>query len=131
MEQYLNLDFHKALHLIRINGLGSFEAEKAALGYTHCDVASWLTGTWSLPDNIVQPLVYHHEPEEAAASEDAVMICHIADAICNAPSEAALGGMMDGLARKAAAAGLDAPDLEQVIKDMQAELENAAMFIER
>jgi hypothetical protein len=38
---------------------------------------------------------------------------------------------MEGLARKAEAAGLGARDLEQVIEDMQAELENAALFIEK
>ncbi|MDR0330772.1 MAG: HDOD domain-containing protein [Chitinispirillales bacterium] len=133
MEQYLNLDFHKALHHARMNGMSSFEAEKEVLGYTHCDVASWLTGTWSLPDEIEQPLVCHHEPEDATICADAVMICHAADILSkiDADSPAAAEAAVAELDPKAKMLGLDARDLADVIGEIPAEMERASMLIKR
>jgi len=84
MEQYLHTDFHKALLHARVHRISGFEAEKYVLGYTHNDVASWLTTSWSLPDEILQPLVHHHEPALAQSCGDSVMLCHIADILSHA-----------------------------------------------
>ncbi|MCL2183204.1 MAG: HDOD domain-containing protein [Chitinispirillia bacterium] len=133
MEQYLNQDFHKALNHARVNGLPSFEAEREILGYTHCDVASWLTGTWSLPDEIDQPMVCHHEPEEATICVDSVMICHIADILSkvNEADEAAVREAAASLEQKARTLGLSVRDLTDTVADIPAEMERASMFIGR
>jgi HD-like signal output (HDOD) protein len=133
MEQYLNTDFHKALYHARVNGTSSFEAEKEVLGYTHCDVASWLTGTWSLPDEIEQPLVCHHEPEEATICADAVMLCHIANAMSkiNAENANEPDDSLKALESNAKLLGLDAVDLSDVITEIPAELERSSVFIKR
>jgi HD-like signal output (HDOD) protein len=77
MEEYLHRDFHIALTYARDNGLDFFTAERSLLGYTHCDVAQWLTRGWALPEAIRLPLVYHHEP---AAYRDAATRSHNASA---------------------------------------------------
>ncbi|MDR2578955.1 MAG: HDOD domain-containing protein [Chitinispirillales bacterium] len=132
MEQYLNQDLNRALRHAGANGVSVFEAEKNVLGYTHCDVASWLTGSWSLPDEIVQPLVYHHEPEEAAICADSVVACHIADILSKietgAESEAA-GQAIETLAPKADVLGLSAKDLWEILNEVPAEMERASLFI--
>jgi HD-like signal output (HDOD) protein len=131
MEQYLNQDFHKALHHARLHNLSSFEAERDVLGYTHCDVASWLTGSWSLPDEIEQPLVCHHEPEEATICVDSVMICHIADVLSklNDKDEAAVLETTTALEQKARMLGLSARDLADTAAEISAEMERASLFI--
>jgi HD-like signal output (HDOD) protein len=131
MEQYLNADFHRALHHARDCGLTDFEAERDVLGYTHCDVASWLTGSWALPDEIEQPLVCHHEPEEALVCADSVMICHIADILSKIDlgDEEQARAAVAALAEKAGTLGLSARDLAETIEELPAELERASLFI--
>jgi HD-like signal output (HDOD) protein len=129
MEQYLNADFHKALHHAKERGIPTFDAEREVLGYTHCDVASWLTGSWALPDEIEQPIVCHHEPQAAQVCPDAVMICHIADALSAAADGEEAHKAADGLTEKAATLGLSARDLSDVIEEIPAEMERASLFI--
>jgi len=133
MEQYLNTDFHKALYHARANGIPIFEAEKEVLGYTHCDVASWLTGTWSLPDEIEQPMICHHEPEEAVICADAVLICHIANIMSkiDTENEAAAEEAVRELEPKAKQLGLYARDLSDVIAELPGEMERSSMFIKK
>jgi len=133
MEQYLNQDFHRALHHARLHGLSSFEAERDMLGYTHCDVASWLTGSWSLPDEIEQPLICHHEPEEATICADSVMICHLADILSkvNEKDEAAVQEAATALEQKARMLGLSVRDLMETMGDIQGEMDRASLFIGR
>jgi len=129
MEQYLAADFNKALRHADANGVSIFEAEKSVLGYTHCDVASWLIGSWSLPDEIEQPLVYHHEPEEAATCADAVMTCHIADILSKIDEGEAPEGMIADLEQKVATLGLSVRDLTDVMEEIPGEMERASLFI--
>jgi len=133
MEQYLNKDFHMALYHAQARGIQIFDAEREVLGYTHCDVASWLTGTWSLPEEIEQPLVCHHEPEEATICADAVWVCHIANImskIDTAGNEAA-EDVLKELEPKAKQLGLYARDLADVLGDVDGEMERSAMFINK
>ncbi|MDR2693670.1 MAG: HDOD domain-containing protein [Chitinispirillales bacterium] len=133
MEQYLNTDFHKALYHARANNIPVFEAEKEILGYTHCDVASWLTGTWSLPEEIEQPLVCHHEPEEATICVDAVLICHIANIMSkiNTENETETGDALRELEPKAKPLGLYSGDLSDVVAEIPEEMERASIFIKK
>jgi HD-like signal output (HDOD) protein len=131
MEQYLNFDLNKALRHAGANDISFFEAEKSVLGYTHCDVASWLTGSWSLPDEIVQPLVYHHEPEEAVICADSVMACHIADILSKVDigSETEVEETVEVLEFKARVLGLSSKDLREILNEVPSELERGSLFI--
>lgn len=133
MEQYLNADFRKALHHARLHNLTAFEAEREILGYTHCDVASWLTGTWSLPDEIEQPLVCHHEPDEATICADSVMICHIADILSKVDerNQAAAQEAVAAVEQNARMLGLSARDLSETLTEITAEIASASAFIGR
>jgi len=82
MEQYLHDDFHKALRFAKSNKMSLFEAEKESLGYTHTEVAGWLTSKWELPANLVAPLVFHHRPSKAKDCADMATLCHYADFLC-------------------------------------------------
>ncbi len=82
MEQYLHDDFHQALdHAVR-DGIPLFESEMKRLGYSHSDVAEWLTESWSLPLEIRLSLIHHHDPGNSDQCRDLVSLCHIADWLC-------------------------------------------------
>jgi len=82
MEQYLHDDLHRAIGFGMEHGVSYYEAEKQLLGYTHADVADWLTSGWSLPVELQAPLVGHHAPEAAQQCQDAIYLCHCADFLC-------------------------------------------------
>jgi len=82
MEQYLHEDFHKALIYATNNNVSMYEAEKKKLGYTHTDIAEYLTETWNLPTEIRLSLIYHHTPSEATQCNDIVALCHVSDWLC-------------------------------------------------
>lgn len=82
MEQYLHDDFHKALKHAKQKKLPLFEAEKETLGYTHTDVAQWLTASWQLPSQISLPIIRHHDPASVTDHADIVALCHYADYLC-------------------------------------------------
>jgi HD-like signal output (HDOD) protein len=82
MEQYLHDDFHKALKYAKHKNLPLYEAEKESIGYTHTDVAQWLTATWQLPQVLQAPLMYHHDPHAKTDQADIVALCHYADYLC-------------------------------------------------
>ncbi|MBD3345544.1 MAG: HDOD domain-containing protein [Chitinivibrionales bacterium] len=82
MEQYFHEDFHKALTLAQEKNISFFDAEKEALGFTHVDIAGWLTEDWNLPQELLLPLIHHHAPAESQEYSDIVALCHYADWLC-------------------------------------------------
>jgi HD-like signal output (HDOD) protein len=82
MEQYMHDDFRNALIHAQKHRKPAFEAEQELLGYTHTEVADWLTSGWELPLELHAPLVYHHSPGAVTQCADAVSLCHYADYLC-------------------------------------------------
>jgi HD-like signal output (HDOD) protein len=82
MEQYLHDEFRSALSHAVKKSVPLYEAERAVLGYSHTEVADWLTAGWDLPAELHAPLVYHHNPSEISQCADAVALCHYADFLC-------------------------------------------------
>lgn len=66
-----------------------FEAETDVLGTTHAHVGAYLLGLWGLPDNTVEAVALHHEPNSVALTSFAPLIAvHAANAL--------LHGAVDG-----------------------------------
>lgn len=82
MEQYLHDDFQKALAISVEENCTLYEAEIKVFGFSHCEVAEWLTQSWSLPFDIQLPMIYHHTPQDALQCQEIVLLCHLADIIC-------------------------------------------------
>ena len=82
MEQYLHDDFHQALEYAAQQKKPIYQAEKEILGYTHTDIAEWLTESWCLPSEIQLSLIHHHVPENALQCRDIISLCHLADWLC-------------------------------------------------
>lgn len=82
MEQYLHEEFHQALDYALLNRFPIFEAENSQLGYSHTDIAEWLTESWSLPAEIRLSLIHHHNPAGSIQSQDIITLIHLADWLC-------------------------------------------------
>jgi HD-like signal output (HDOD) protein len=82
MEQYMHQEFHNALQLARHKKIPLFQAESQILGFNHTEVAEWLTNSWSLPNEIQLPLVYHHSLAAIPQYQDIINLCHLSDWLC-------------------------------------------------
>jgi HD-like signal output (HDOD) protein len=74
----------------------SFErAEREILGIDHSEVGALLMKEWHFPDNLVEPVLYHHDPDNAPQEHRLVTdYVHIASNLC---LECGIGSGIDGL----------------------------------
>jgi putative nucleotidyltransferase with HDIG domain len=61
----------------------SFEiAEKQVLGTDHAEIGARILSHWSLPDDLVHAVQWHHDPDAAAESRRTTDIVHVANVLC-------------------------------------------------
>jgi len=66
-------------NLVIKNEIIFYEAEKEVLGITHDEMGSWLAESWNLPNALIEPIQFHHEPARATQAKEATYIVHLAD----------------------------------------------------
>ncbi len=59
------------------------EVEKATFGYDHAELGAALLKEWGLPDALVEPVRYHHIPEQANKFATESNVLHLANAVAN------------------------------------------------
>lgn len=71
-----------------LNVLNAFEKEKSlpdiekeCFDFTHAEIGRWLAEKWSLPDTVLDTVLYHHTPSLARNNLKHVAVVHIADYI--------------------------------------------------
>ncbi len=76
---------HKAImHTIEPDvDLELFQSEREIIGFDHSQVGGKLAEQWQLPKNLVECVMYHHEPEQAQEFPDEVLLIYIANKIAN------------------------------------------------
>lgn len=73
----------------------SFEiAERSILGIDHAEIGAELLKTWNIPEQIVDVVRWHHEPDGAGKVDIVLDLVHVADAISMSTG---LGTGSDGL----------------------------------
>jgi putative nucleotidyltransferase with HDIG domain len=63
-------------------GITFVEAEREILGTDHAEAGAWVLEQWSLPENLVQAVRHHHEPEALSHPDITTDVVHVADALC-------------------------------------------------
>jgi len=58
------------------------EAERATMGFTHCQTGEILGQQWGLADEIVEVVAHHHDLEYAGKAQGLVAIVHLSDLLC-------------------------------------------------
>jgi HD-like signal output (HDOD) protein len=130
LEQYLHEEFHASLTLARDKKIPQHRAEKEHLGFSHADVAKWLTEGWGLPAQIAKALALHHDPEVSSQSIDSPGVCHVADWLCYE-----MGIVIDAAyaaprteQRLIETLGLTPPYLEEMQEKIRFEIEASSLF---
>lgn len=65
--------------LVEQEGMNTREAEFEVLGFTHAEVGLWLAESWKLPEDLAEPIQFHHEPGRAKDAPLVTSIVHLAD----------------------------------------------------
>ncbi|KPL06858.1 hypothetical protein AMJ86_06885 [bacterium SM23_57] len=82
MDQYFHDDFLEALELSETANISMAEAEERVLGVSHTHLGAWLSSMWNLPPNLVDTIVYHHDPSESKDHRILCSLIHLADLVC-------------------------------------------------
>jgi putative nucleotidyltransferase with HDIG domain len=58
------------------------EAERATMGFTHCETGRALAEKWHLAPDIVQVIAHHHSPGEGESAQPLIALVHLCDLLC-------------------------------------------------
>lgn len=75
-------EFRAAVETAVQQSLSLFEAEKAVLGFTHCDTGKLLGDYWNLSPDVQNVIQFHHTPELAPQPNGIVALVHLSDLLC-------------------------------------------------
>jgi len=68
----------------------AFEAEYQLLGTSHAEVGAYLLGLWGIPDQILEPILFHHRPSKLGETKFSVLTAiHVANALLDQESDPA------------------------------------------
>lgn len=57
------------------------EAEAKVLGFSHVEVGMWLAESWKLPENLTEPIRYHHNPAASRKAPVVTAVVHLSDVL--------------------------------------------------
>jgi putative nucleotidyltransferase with HDIG domain len=57
-------------------------AERATMGFTHCQTGEVLSTQWGLADEIIEVVAHHHDSGYTGTAEGLVAIVHLSDLLC-------------------------------------------------
>lgn len=58
------------------------EAERATMGFTHCESGRALAEQWGLADAVIEVVTHHHAVEQSETSRGLVALVHLSDLLC-------------------------------------------------
>ncbi len=56
--------YKKVMVLIEKSGCNFVEAEYTVMKTSHAELGAYLLGLWGIPDNVVEPIAFHHNPSK-------------------------------------------------------------------
>jgi HD-like signal output (HDOD) protein len=75
-------EFRAAAQLSRTEQIPLHQAERSALGFTHCDTGKILAEHWRLPEDITEVVEHHHDVQQAKLHPVLVAMVSLADQLC-------------------------------------------------
>ena len=77
-------EFRAATQLARSEQIPLHQAERSALGFTHCDTGKILAEHWRLPEDITEVVEHHHDVQQAKLHPALVALVSLSDQLCQA-----------------------------------------------
>lgn len=75
-------DDFKKIENILSQGISFETAENMVLGINHADIGAEILRKWSLPQELVNAVRWHHDPESAEGEDTMLDIVHVANVLC-------------------------------------------------
>ena len=76
-------EFRAAAELAMTDKISLYQAEKAMLGFTHCDTGHILAEEWNLPKEVRQVILHHHDVQQATLYPVLVALVSLSDFWCH------------------------------------------------
>ncbi len=114
--------------LVEVEGLALREAEYEVLGFNHTQVGQWLAESWKLPEELSEPIRWHHKPEGSRKAPQMTAAVHLADCLVRGFGYGDGGDPwvppLDRLALKLL--GLNSKKLEAIVDELCEQLSTAS-----
>ncbi len=75
-------EFAKAMERALQEEIALDEAERLAMGFTHCETGRALAEQWKLADDVIEVITHHHAIEQSQKSQPLVALVHLSDLLC-------------------------------------------------
>lgn len=72
-------DMQSIVELVEVEGMSIRQAEQEVLGFDHSHIGMWLAESWKLPEELMDPIRWHHQPEGARKAPLLTAVVHLAD----------------------------------------------------
>jgi HD-like signal output (HDOD) protein len=76
-------EFRAAAQLARSENIPIHQAERSALGFTHCDTGKILAEHWRLPEDITEVVEHHHDVQQAKLHPVLTALVSLSDRLCH------------------------------------------------
>jgi putative nucleotidyltransferase with HDIG domain len=108
----------------------TYQAEDKVLGFSHAHVGHWLSQKWNLPNNLADPIRYHHNPNLSKSAQKPTAIVHVADILVRGIGFGGVGDNRVSQIDHKAWETLDISDslLEEIVSEMDDKLDDAEDF---
>lgn len=83
LDQFFHDEYIEIIQLVENKKIPNFSAEKLVIGTTHMQIGAWLGEKWSMPDEIIDVIRYHHSPEKAVYDKNLVFIVYLSNLYSN------------------------------------------------
>ncbi|PID26864.1 MAG: hypothetical protein CR982_08035 [Candidatus Cloacimonadota bacterium] len=87
LDQYFHDQFLEAYMASVDNGTPLIEEERRVFGVTHEQVGGWLGEKWKLPQNLIDPILYHHKPIRSFENKTLTAIISLSNIFAKACDE--------------------------------------------
>lgn len=81
MSSFIKVNAAEIIDYARTQAIPFNEAEKTIIGIDHAEAGAILMEKWQIPDELIEPVKYHHCPGDAQKHMTVTEIVHIADAL--------------------------------------------------
>jgi putative nucleotidyltransferase with HDIG domain len=72
-------DMQSIVELVEVEGLSIRQAEREVMGFDHTQIGQWLAESWKLPEELIEPIRWHHQPDGARQNPRLTAVVHLAD----------------------------------------------------
>lgn len=87
LDQFCHREFVEVLQTCVSQGTSYIDAERSVIGFTHCEAGEFLARRWKMPEMLINPIRFHHEPSFSGCEEnqdlDIVAAVHVCNTIAN------------------------------------------------